>query len=296
MIPSIDKKKIFFSFLHHGTFFPWTFFLGKIWAFFYCFFSQKIAKDFIGRPRRRLGSWRRSFQPPSLGSMIPNMITLGALCMGISSMRFALMGQWKEAVSSILLAGILDGLDGRLARLLNSSSDFGAELDSLVDFVNFGIAPIILLYAYGVRFLGNYGWIFCLFFSCCMALRLARFNVQRTAPNFSQMFSVGVPAPFGALMVLWPVVLGFVTETHVNPKILLFFLCVTSFFLISRYPTFVFKKISLSRRYGPIVLLGSLIFIICSVTLSWETLLFTITLYMASLPLSGYVFYKKKIS
>ena len=257
--------------------------------------SKKSNKGFFYHRRNGFINWRSSFQSPSLGSMIPNIVTLGALCMGLSSIRFALMGQWKQAVSSILLAGILDGLDGRLARLLKSSSEFGAELDSLVDFVNFGIAPIILLYAYGLRFLGNIGWTFCLFFSACMALRLARFNVQRTAPGFSQLFSVGVPAPFGALMVLSPIIFGFIIDIQYSPWFLVFILGITASLLISRYPTFVFKKIFLPREYRSMVLVLALIFIICCVTNPWETLFFLICLYILSLPLSGYFFYNKKI-
>lgn len=251
----------------------------------------------IFRKREKLKAWRSSFHKPSIGSMMPNMITLSALCMGLSSIRFSLTGQWKQAVASILIAALLDGLDGRLARLLNTSSDFGAELDSLVDFVNFGIAPILLLYIYRLRFLGNgnIGWILCLLFSACMALRLARFNVQRTSPTFSKLFSVGVAAPFGALMVLSPLVFYFITNHHSSPFFLGFVVCLTAFLLVSPYPTFVFKKIYFPPQYRPMALLGVLLFVIFSVTSPWETLFGFCCLYILSLPISGYLFYKKKL-
>src|SRR5215510_133097 len=144
----------------------------------------------------------------SLNRLIPNMLTIIALCAGLTAIRFGLLGHWEKAVFAIVVAGILDGLDGRIARLLNGASRFGAELDSLSDFISFGVAPALLLYYWTLNGLGGFGWALALLFAVCCALRLARFNTRlenTDLPAWTSRFFTGVPAPAGAGLALLPI-------------------------------------------------------------------------------------------
>lgn len=146
----------------------------------------------------------------SINKLIPNILTLLALCAGLTSIRFAVHGMWKEAVIATVLAAILDGLDGRVARLLQGTSKFGAELDSLSDFVSFGVAPAMVLYFWTMQGAGGFGWALVLLFSVCCALRLARFNTmigEPDLPPYAYNFFTGVPAPAAAGLVLMPILL-----------------------------------------------------------------------------------------
>jgi CDP-diacylglycerol--serine O-phosphatidyltransferase len=177
---------------------------------------------------------------------------------------------------------------------LKVSSEFGAELDSLVDFINFGVAPSLVCYFFSLYHLGNKGWAVCLFFSACMVLRLARFNIQRHQEG-SPLFSVGVPAPAGALLALMPLIFCFIFEIVLSPWIFFVMILFTSVMLISRYPTFVFKKIVIPDAYRRLLLIGALVLVVCIVSAPWETLLFLAVTYLLTLPLSGYFFYKKEV-
>jgi CDP-diacylglycerol--serine O-phosphatidyltransferase len=230
-----------------------------------------------------------------LSRLLPNGVTLAALCMGLTAIRFAFLTQWQAATASVLIAGFLDGLDGRLARYLRSSSEFGAELDSLADFINFGAAPALIVYFFSLHHLGNIGWGCSLFFAACMALRLARFNIMRLHPSDSEpssLFSVGMPAPAGALVTLSPMVALFVFEsvpTWIFASMILF----SASMMVSRYPTFLINKIIIPSCYRNYVILGALAFITSLITAPWETLLFVVILYVGTLPLSG-VMYRKR--
>ncbi len=150
--------------------------------------------------------WRR-FRPVPFRVLLPNLITLLALCLGLTAIRMAIEGRYDYAVAAIVVAAVLDGLDGRIARLLQSTSRFGAELDSLADFVSFGVAPAIVLYMWGLGSLRSVGWIAVLVFAICAGLRLARFNVMLDDPNrppYAANFFVGMPAPAGAIVVMLP--------------------------------------------------------------------------------------------
>lgn len=234
----------------------------------------------------RKGRWHAA----SIGRMLPNMVTLSALCVGLSSVRFALTQEWTQALVSILIAGFLDGIDGRLARFLKVSSEFGAELDSLADFINFGVAPALVVYCFSLQHWGNKGWGACLFFSACMALRLARFNTQR---HSASAFSQGMPAPAGALMALSPMIAGFVFQTTLPRWIFAGCLFITALFLISRYPTFVFKYFVIPRKYMGIFFMAALALITGMISALWETLFIISMAYIITLPISGYWFYKK---
>lgn len=156
---------------------------------------------------------KRLFRPVSFRVIVPNMITLGALCLGLTAIRLAYEGRWAPAVYAILIAAVLDGIDGRVARLLKGTSRFGAELDSLADFVSFGVAPALLLYSFSLSYLKSIGWIVALILAMSMGLRLARFNAMIDAPNrpdWQKNFFTGVPAPAGAMLSLLPLYLFFI--------------------------------------------------------------------------------------
>lgn len=241
------------------------------------------------RPRWKKKMWKRG----SVGRLLPNAVTLLALCMGLSAIRFAFLDQNQQAVGSVLIAGLLDGLDGRLARFLKTSSDFGAELDSLADFINFGVAPSLILYCTNLQVWNGGGWLPCLFFSCAMALRLARFNIQRLTATHGNSFSVGVPAPAGALLAMSPLVMEFVFNKRLPVALCILIMVSTAVMLVSRYPTFVFKKINLPERHALVMVFFVIFLIAALVSFPWETLLGLTVAYLLSLPVSGYLFYRK---
>ncbi|MEH6728009.1 MAG: CDP-diacylglycerol--serine O-phosphatidyltransferase, partial [Hyphomicrobiales bacterium] len=190
-------------------------------------------------------------RPISLRAILPNMVTLLALCAGLTSIRLAMEGRFEFAIFAMVLAAILDGLDGRVARLLKSSSKLGAELDSLTDFVNFGVAPGMILYLWLLHDLRSLGWIAALIFAICMALRLARFNVanalksKRKIDDWHDNYFTGVPAPAGAMCVLLPLSLqkiGVPIDSDWAIPILIYVL-VIGFLVVSTVPTFSGKKL-----------------------------------------------------
>ena len=159
--------------------------------------------------------FRRRQRPTAqtFNRLVPNIITVGALCAGLTAVRFAIAGKWEFAAIAILVAAVLDALDGTIARLLKAASDFGAELDSLSDVVAFGVAPALIIYFWSLSTIGGFGWAAALFFAVCCALRLARFNsTLETRPAYAFKFFTGVPAPAGALLSLLPLVLVRETE------------------------------------------------------------------------------------
>lgn len=190
-------------------------------------------------------------RPISLRAILPNMVTLLALCAGLTSIRLAMEGRFEFAVFAMVLAAVLDGLDGRVARLLKSSSKLGAELDSLTDFVNFGVAPGMILYLWLLHDLRSLGWIAALVFAICMALRLARFNVanasksKRKADEWQDNYFTGVPAPAGAMCALLPLSLqkiGVPIDSDWAILILIYVLFI-GFLVVSTVPTFSGKKL-----------------------------------------------------
>jgi CDP-diacylglycerol--serine O-phosphatidyltransferase len=161
----------------------------------------------------RLGLKRRRFRAIPVRTLVPNVITLLALCAGLTAIRFAVEGTLEWALAAIVFAAALDGIDGRIARLIKGQSRFGAELDSLADFVNFGVSPGVILYFWGLHEVGNVGWIAAMVFAICAGLRLARFNVaidDPARPSWAANFFTGMPAPAGAITVLLPIYVNFV--------------------------------------------------------------------------------------
>src|SRR5690242_20083965 len=186
----------------------------------------------------------RRFRLIPVRTLLPNVITLLALCAGLTSIRLAVEDKLEWAVAAIVFAALLDGIDGRIARMLKGTSRFGAELDSLADFVNFGVAPGLILYFWGLKELGNIGWIAAMVFAICMSLRLARFNVQIEDPNrpaWAGNFFTGVPAPAGAITVLLPIYLGFL-QVMVPSVIMLIYTLAIAALLVSRLPVLSGKK------------------------------------------------------
>lgn len=239
-------------------------------------------------PRRKLRV--RPIRGLSFNRMIPNILTLLALCAGMTAIRFALGDNYHQAVIAILIAGILDGIDGRIARLLKGTSEFGAELDSLSDFVSFGVAPALLVYVWTLHGLASIGWMVALLFAVCCALRLARFNTQIGAdlPSYAYNFFTGVPAPAAAGLALLPMVLQFELgwEGFRTPWFSAVVLAAVAALMVSRVPTFSMKRIHVPREWvlGLLVVIGALAAL--ATTEPWATLLVIGFLYIASIPWS----------
>ncbi len=243
-------------------------------------------------PRRR----NRAIRPPripglSINRLIPNILTLLALCAGLTSIRFGLHEQWERAVVSIVLAAILDGLDGRVARLLQGTSKFGAELDSLSDFVSFGVAPAMLLYFWTMQSAGGPGWAMVLLFAVCCALRLARFNTmlgQPDLPPYAYNFFTGVPAPAAAGVVLLPMTASFQFGTGFfdRPAVVSVFLLGVSFLMVSTIPTFSFKKVRIPNTWVLPMLLAIGVLAAFLVSEPWLTLSALGSLYVLMIPIS----------
>jgi CDP-diacylglycerol--serine O-phosphatidyltransferase len=241
---------------------------------------------------------RRRFKPIPVRVLLPNVITLLALCLGLTAIRMAMEGRLELAIGAIVLAGVLDALDGRIARLLQTSSRFGAELDSLADFLCFGAAPGIILYVWGLSSLKGVGWIAILVFGMCAALRLARFNVMLDDPNrpaFAGNFFVGVPAPAGALIVLLPVYLQFLgmPQTTLTSALAMIYVVAVALLMVSRIPTWSGKKVGsrVPREYVMALFVLVVFFAALLISYPWEVLSVGSVLYLAAIPVA-YLQYK----
>ncbi len=228
---------------------------------------------------------------PSINRMIPNILTLLALCAGLTAIRYGILGRWQPAVVAIFLAAVLDGLDGRIARLLRGTSKFGAELDSLSDFVSFGVAPAMVLYLWTMSGAGGIGWALTLLFAVCCGLRLARFNTmmgQADLPPWAGNYFTGVPAPAAAGLALLPLMVTFEVGPGVadNPAVAGVFLVGVSMLMVSRVPTYSFKQVRVPQGYVvPLLVLVGL-FAAFLVTEPWLTLTLVGVTYLASIPVS----------
>lgn len=228
-----------------------------------------------------------------LRAIFPNLLTLLAICSGLTSIRFAIEGRIEFAVAAIIFAGFLDGIDGRVARFLKSTSRFGAEMDSLADFVNFGVAPAMLLYFTLISETRSIGWIAALIYASCACLRLARFNVMLDNPNtpeWRSQFFTGVPAPAGAVIALLPVYLLLVgvEKTEIFAWIATGFTLLSGFFMVSNIPTFSGKNITarVPREYVLPVMILAVLFAAFLFSYPWKVLSFFAVAYLASIPFS----------
>ncbi len=234
----------------------------------------------------------RRIRPVPIRVLLPNLITLLSMCAGLTAMRLAVEDKLEMAVIAILIAAVLDGLDGRVARMLKSTSRFGAELDSLSDFLSFGVAPAFILYTYGLHDLKSVGWVVALLFASASALRLARFNVAIDDPNrpdWQKDFFVGMPAPAGALAGLLPLYLhllgaGRVPGTAVLEAIYLLFI---AFMMVSRIPTFAGKSFGTRVPRSSVVplMIGVVAVVALLVTHTFEMLTLLTIAYLALVPL-----------
>ncbi len=238
--------------------------------------------------------------------LLPNILTLGGVCLGISSIKFSIDGNFSLAVTLILFAAILDALDGRVARLIKGTSDFGKELDSLTDFVSFGIAPVLILYFWELNNYGRLGWAIALIYSVCCVLRLARFNLTKISDNqaWKNNFFEGVPSPAGGLLILMPLIyeLSDLTFTFDVRSLTPYLTVLIALLLVSKVPTLSFKKISISSKTTIFLLLSTGIIFIALLFYTFETLLTFGFFYLVSLPISIFLFknqqkkYSQKIS
>ena len=253
----------------------------------------------FGRRGKKLLT-HRNLRSLSVIRLIPNVATIFALCIGISSIRFSLMGNYEIAVIAILVAGLLDALDGSLARLLGVDSDFGAELDSLSDFVSFGVAPSMVIYIVSLEQWGGIGWAFSLMFCICMALRLARFNIQSKLDKnendillFSGYF-VGVPAPAAACLGCFPLILEFALQLNYTLPTLIYsmFIIFSAILMVSNIPTFSLKYVKIPRNRVGFVLLLSGLLITVLINALWETVAVLGVVYLITIPISFW-FYKR---
>tara|TARA_B100001057_G_scaffold463046_1_gene516624 strand:- start:1615 stop:2406 length:792 start_codon:yes stop_codon:yes gene_type:complete len=226
--------------------------------------------------------------------LLPNILTLAGVCLGISSIKFSIDGNFTLAVILILIAAILDALDGRIARLIKGTSDFGKELDSLTDFVSFGIAPVFILYFWELNNYGKLGWAITLIFSVCCVLRLARFNVTKVndSENWKNNFFEGIPSPAGGLLILMPLIYE-LTDLNIGfeiKKITPYLTVLIAILLVSKIPTLALKKISISPRTSVFLLLGIGIVFIALLFYTLEALLIFGISYLISIPV-GVVIY-----
>lgn len=250
--------------------------------------------DRTGRSRIRTARMRRPrvqrLSDLSVNRMVPNVLTLLALCAGMTAIRFAIGGNFVGAVFAIIVAGIFDGLDGRIARLLHSTSSFGAELDSLSDFVSFGVAPAAVLYLWTMSGLHGVGWAIVLFYAVCCALRLARFNIESggASPAHTARFFTGIPAPAGAGLVMVPMFLSFEWGDWFFRSPYLSVVTVTgiALLMVSKVPTVSLKRIRVPHQWVVPTLLGIGVLAGFVTTAPWLTLTAIGIVYVGSIPLT----------
>ncbi|GAB4224152.1 MAG: CDP-diacylglycerol--serine O-phosphatidyltransferase [Kiloniellaceae bacterium] len=226
-----------------------------------------------------------------INRMIPNALTLMALCSGLTAIRFCLQERWEAAVVAVLVAMLLDGLDGRIARLMGSTSELGAQLDSLSDVIAFGVTPAVMIYLWTLSDAGGIGWAACLVYAACCALRLARFNTalgeEAPTPLASRYF-VGVPAPAAAALALLPLALSFVFGDLLLRSDVLNILSLlgVAALMVSRLPTFSAKRLKLKAPHRLFVMVGLVVLVALLISETWITVSFIALGYLVSIPFS----------
>ncbi|WP_425101561.1 CDP-diacylglycerol--serine O-phosphatidyltransferase [Tropicibacter sp. S64] len=218
--------------------------------------------------------------------LLPNLLTIAAICAGLTAIRFGFNGEYESAVKLILLAGVLDGLDGRLARLLRCQSSVGAELDSLADFLNFGVAPGLILHAWALHDFRGMGWIAVLVYTICCVLRLARFNVMsRMEDKPAGDHFVGVPSPAGAGLAMLPMYIAFLYPDmdHLPAELIALYLLLVGFLMIGRLPTPSFKNFTIRREHARFLIVGAVLIASALFTYLWATLVIAAVAYILGL-------------
>jgi CDP-diacylglycerol--serine O-phosphatidyltransferase len=230
--------------------------------------------------------------------ILPNMLTLIGVCIGLTSIRFSFNGQFDLAIIAIIFAALIDGLDGRIARLIKGTSKVGKELDSLTDMISFGVAPAFIMYFWTLSSLGRLGWLICLIYVICVALRLARFNINSNQEaSWRDNFFEGVPSPAGGILVLTPLVISMTNFDLVkidNNIIAPIFFIVTSLLLISKFPTYSFKKIVIQRQTTIFLLFGIVLFFGFILIYPFIAISISAILYLLMLPISYFHYNKLK--
>ena len=228
--------------------------------------------------------------------ILPNMLTLIGVCIGLTSIRFALDGRYEFAIIAIIIAAVIDGLDGRIARLIKGTSKVGKELDSLTDMISFGVAPAFIMYFWKLNELGRFGWLVCLIYVICVALRLARFNVNSGGePSWRDNFFEGVPSPAGGILVLTPLIFSMssIEVFKIDHAIIVpIFFIVTSFLLISKFPSYSFKKIVIQRKATIFLLFGIVLFFGLLLIYPFNVISISAMIYLTLLPIS-FLHYQK---
>ena len=234
--------------------------------------------------------------------ILPNMFTLIGVCIGLSSIKFAFDGRFEYSILAIIIAAIIDGLDGRIARLIKGVSKVGKELDSLTDVISFGVAPAFIMYFWKLNEFGRLGWLMCLIYVVCVALRLARFNVNsETEPSWRDNFFQGVPSPAGGILVLMPLIYSFseiqfinINYSIITPSLFL----IISVLLISKLPTYSLKKIVVRRSTTIFLLFGIILFFGLLLIFTFNTIFIASLIYLLIIPISSmhYLSLKKKFS
>lgn len=262
--------------------------------------------DVLAPPRRRRfgggvmgGAARRRLQSLSFNRIFPNMITLLAMCAGLTAIRYGMNEQWDRAAAALVIAAMLDGVDGRVARMLRGTSKFGAELDSLADAVSFGVAPAMVMYVWVMNSVGSLGWALCLLHALCAVLRLARFNtmIGTDLPPWAHNYFTGVPSPGGAGIAILPLIAWLYTgaEVFTSPLLVGVFLLASSILMVSQVPVYSGKHM----RVKPALVLPMMIaigaFAAFLVTDPWATMTFVGVVYILSIPLSALSFRRLKV-
>ena len=230
--------------------------------------------------------------------ILPNAVTLIGVCIGLTSIKFAIDGKFAIAIIAILFAGLMDALDGRIARLIKGTSKMGKELDSLGDVISFGVAPALIMYFWNLQYLDKLGWFVCLIFVVCVALRLARFNVNSDeTPSWKDNFFEGMPSPAGGIIVLMPLIYSFSgfgeLFLKVNYDLLVpIFFIIVSILLISTIPTYSFKKIVIPRSMTKFLLFGMVLFFGALLVYTFKILALSSLIYLSLIPVS-YLHFKK---
>jgi len=230
--------------------------------------------------------------------ILPNAITLIGVCIGLTSIKFAIDGKFAIAVIAVLFAGLMDALDGRIARLIKGTSKMGKELDSLGDVISFGVAPALIMYFWNLQYLDKLGWFVCLTYVVCVALRLARFNISsEEEPSWKDNFFEGMPSPAGGIIVLMPLIISFSELEEflfkINYDLLVpIFFIIVSVLLISTLPTYSFKRIVIPRAMTKFLLFGIVLFLGALLVYTFKILAVSSLVYLCLLPVS-YFHYKK---
>ena len=231
-------------------------------------------------------------------TILPNMFTLVGVCIGLTSIKFAFDERFGLAIICIIVAGLIDGLDGRIARLIKGTSQVGKELDSLTDVISFGVAPAFIMYFWQLNSLGRVGWLICLIYVICVALRLARFNVNsETQASWKDNFFEGVPSPAGGILVLMPLIYSKSELQIINLNYTYFvpaLFILISILLISKLPTYSFKKIAVPRRLTIFLLFAVVLFFGMLLIYTHNVIVISGLLYLTLIPFSIYHFHKLK--